>query len=58
MMYPLYPAVSEAHSALPDAPVVPDRAPRRRLRLPVVRPLRWRLVTRRPTFGRLTGART
>jgi hypothetical protein len=57
-MYPLFPAISEARSALPDAPVVPDRAPRRRLQLPVARPLRWRLVTRRATPVRLTGART
>jgi hypothetical protein len=59
MMYPLFSATSEARSALPDAPVVPDRAPRRRLRLPVARPLRWRLATRRPASLRwLTGART
>ena len=63
MLYPLYPALSEARSALPNAPVVPDRPPRRRLRLPVAQPLRWRLVTgratsRRPTWRQLTGART
>ena len=58
MLYPLFPALSEARSALPDAPVVPDRAPRRRLRLPAAQPLRWRLATRRPTSVRLTGART
>ena len=63
MLYPLYPALSEARSALPNAPVVPDRPPRRRLRLPAVQPLRWRLVTSRATSGqptarRLTGART
>jgi len=57
MLYPPYPAESAARSALPNAAVVPDQAPRRRLHLPVVRPMRWRLVTRRPTFGRLTGAR-
>jgi hypothetical protein len=56
-MYPLFPAISEARSALPDAPVLPDRAPRRRLRLPAARPLRWRLVTRWATPVRLTGAR-
>ena len=63
MSYPVYPARSVAHSALPNAPVVPDRPSRRRLRLPAVQPLRWRLVTRRATTGRpaplrLTGART
>ena len=63
MLYPPYPALSEARSALPNAPVVPDRPPRRRLRLPVAQPLRWRLVTsratsRRLTSRRLTGART
>ncbi len=63
MLYPLFPARSEARSALPDAPVVPDRPPRRRLRLPVAKPLRWRLVISRATAGRPTwrqptGART
>ncbi len=68
MLYPLFPASSEARSALPNAPVVPDRPPRRRLRLPVAQPLRWRLVTnwarsgrptsRQLTSRRLTGART
>ncbi len=50
MQYPVFPATSIARSALPDAPVVAERAPRRRLRLPVARPLRWRLVTRRPAY--------
>ena len=50
MSYPPYPRTLEARSALPDAPVVPDRPPRRRLRLPVARPLRWRLATRRPAY--------
>lgn len=58
MMYPLFPATSIARSALPDATVVPDRVPRRKLRLPVPRPLRWRLVTRPATPVGLTGART
>ena len=63
LLYPLFPARSEALSALPDAPVVPDRPPRRRLRLPVAQPLRWRLAISRATSGRLTrrqltGART
>ena len=59
MLYPLFPAASEARSALPDAPVVLDRAPRRRLRLPVARPLGWRrLVARLAAPVRLTGART
>jgi len=63
MLYPPYSAVSEARSAQPDAPILSERAPRRRLQLPVVRPLRWRLVTRRPAFRQLTsrhltGART
>ena len=26
MLYPLFPATSIAHSALPDAPVLPDEA--------------------------------
>ena len=58
MIYLPIPAASEARSALPNAPVVPDRAPRRRLRLPVPRPLRWRLATRRHTPVRLSGARS
>ena len=63
MLYPLYPALSEARSALPNAPVVPERPPRRRLRLHVAQPLRWRLVTGRatsswPRWRQLTGART
>jgi hypothetical protein len=58
MLYPPFPATSEARSALPDAPVLPDRPPRRRLRLPVAHPLRWRWATRRATSLRLTGART
>ena len=58
MIYALIPAASEARSALPNAPVVPDRPPRRRLRLPVARPLRWRLAIRRHTPARLIGARS
>ncbi len=58
MFYVPIPAATEARSALPNAPVVPDRAPRRRLRLPVPRPLRWRLATRRHAPTRLIGARS
>ena len=58
MLYLPYPAHSQARSALPDAPVIPDLPPRRRLHLPVARPLRWRLVTRRPAYGPMTEART
>ncbi len=50
MLYPPYPALSQARSALPDAPAIADLPPRRRLHLPVARPLRWRLVTRRPAY--------
>ena len=56
MMYVPIPAACEARSALPNAPVVPDRPPRRRLRLPVARPLRWRLATRRPRLPADRGA--
>ncbi len=58
MQYPVFPAPSIARSALPDAPVVAERAPRRRLRLPVARPLRWRFATARGQSLRLTGARS
>ena len=58
MFYAPIPAASEARSALPNAPVVPDRPPRRRLRLARRAPLA--LATGHPSArpARLIGARS
>ena len=56
MLYPLFPALSEARSALPGAPTVVERERHRRLRLPRFRPLRWQRLIEAVRPARTIGA--
>ena len=58
MLYPPYPARSEARSALPGAPTVVEREHTRQLRLPRFRPLRWQRLLEAVRPARMIGARS
>ena len=58
MLYPPFPARSEARSALPGAPTVVERESTPRLRLPRFRPLRWQRLLEAVRPARMIGARS